>query len=37
MVTKKKIQHYTYGIEDILGKGFSSHVYKGKDDNTGIF
>lgn len=37
LVTKKKIEHYTYALEDVIGKGFSSHVYKGKDDNTGTF
>ena len=37
LVTKKKIQHYTYSPEDILGKGFSSQVYRGRDDHTGIF
>lgn len=26
---RKKIEDYSYGLKDIIGKGFSSVVYKG--------
>ena len=29
------IEHYSYVLNDDIGKGFSSVVYKGKDENTG--
>lgn len=33
---KKKIKHYSYVADDKIGKGYSSIVYKGLNDNTGI-
>lgn len=32
---RKKIEDYSYGLLDKIGKGYSSIVYKGKNDNTG--
>ncbi len=32
--TRKKIQSYSYGLDDAIGKGYSSQVYKGKNDET---
>lgn len=31
---KKKIKHFSYSSNDKIGKGFSSIVYKGTNDNT---
>ena len=31
---RKKIKHYSYSSMDRIGKGFSSIVYKGTNDNT---
>jgi hypothetical protein len=28
--TRKKIENYSYGLNDVIGKGYSSQVYKGK-------
>ena len=33
---RKKIKNFSYHKDDKLGKGFSSVVYKGKNDDTGI-
>ena len=32
--TRKKIEDYSYGLSDVIGKGYSSHVYKGRNDDT---
>lgn len=32
--TRKKIEDYSYGLSDIIGKGYSSQVYKGRHDNS---
>jgi hypothetical protein len=32
--TRKAIGHYSYGLIDEIGRGFSSKVYKGRDENT---
>jgi SNF-related kinase len=34
--TRKKIEDFSYGLSDVIGKGYSSQVYKGKHDDTGI-
>jgi hypothetical protein len=34
--TRKKIENYSYGLNDVIGKGYSSQVYKGRNDNNGI-
>ena len=34
METKKKIEHYSYVLDDTIGKGFSSIVYKGINEKT---
>lgn len=31
---KKKIKHFSYQLTDRIGKGFSSVVYKGTNENT---
>ena len=33
--TRKKIESYSYGLNDVIGKGYSSHVYRGRNDDTG--
>ena len=33
--SRRKIKHFSYLPSDRIGKGYSSVVYKGKDDNTG--
>ena len=33
---RKKIQNYSFVLADKIGKGYSSTVYKGVDDLTGI-
>lgn len=30
--TRKQIDHYSYVLGEEIGRGFSSKVYKGKDD-----
>lgn len=30
--TRKKIENYSYGLNDAIGKGYSSQVYKGRND-----
>ncbi len=30
--TRKKIEKYSYGLSDVIGKGYSSQVYKGRND-----
>jgi hypothetical protein len=32
--TRKKIENYSYGLSDTIGKGYSSQVYRGRNDNT---
>lgn len=32
MIALKKIEHYTYALSDEIGLGFSSHVYRGKNE-----
>ena len=32
---KKIIDHYSYCLSDILGSGYSSTVFQGKDEKTG--
>ena len=34
--TYKKIEEYSYSLSNGIGKGYSSQVYKGKNDSTGI-
>lgn len=31
---RKKIEDYSYGLKDIIGKGFSSVVYKGVNEKS---
>lgn len=31
---RKKIEDYSYGLKDVIGRGFSSVVYKGINDKT---
>lgn len=33
--TRKKIEAYSYGLLDEIGKGYSSRVYRGRHDQTG--
>lgn len=33
--TRKKIENYSYGLNDQIGKGYSSQVYRGRNDDTG--
>jgi hypothetical protein len=33
--SRRKIKHFSYSASDRIGKGYSSVVYKGKNDNTG--
>ena len=33
---RKKIEEYSYALADGIGKGYSSQVYRGKHDTTGI-
>ena len=35
MIALKKIEHYTYALTDEIGLGFSSHVYRGKNEHNG--
>lgn len=32
--TRKKLENYSYPLEDIIGKGYSSQVFKGRNDIT---
>ena len=32
---RKKIEDYSYGLHEKIGKGYSSIVYKGRNDITG--
>jgi len=34
--TRKKIENYSYNLTSNIGKGYSSIVYKGKNDLTSI-
>ena len=34
MIALKKIEHFSYALSDEIGLGYSSHVYKGKNDKT---
>ena len=34
MIALKKIEHYTYALTDEIGLGFSSHVYRGKNEHN---
>ncbi len=31
---RKKIEDYSYGLKDVIGRGFSSVVYKGRNLKT---
>ncbi|CAD8056859.1 unnamed protein product [Paramecium sonneborni] len=31
---RKAIDHYSYAIDQVIGQGFSSTVYKGRDEKT---
>ena len=33
--TRKKIEGFSYALSEVIGKGYSSHVYRGRNDNTG--
>jgi hypothetical protein len=33
--SRKKIEAYSYGLTDEIGKGYSSRVYRGRHDETG--
>lgn len=35
--TRKKIEEFSYGLNDVIGKGYSSQVYKGRHDDTGNY
>ena len=35
--TRKKIEEFSYGLNDVIGKGYSSQVYKGRHDDSCIF
>lgn len=35
--TRKKIEEFSYGLNDVIGKGYSSQVYKGRHDESGTF
>jgi hypothetical protein len=35
-MTRKKLENYSYNLSNHIGKGYSSHVYKGKNDLTSI-
>ena len=35
--SKRKIKHFSYVPSDRVGKGYSSVVYRGKNDNTGMW
>lgn len=32
--TRKKLENYSYPLEDVIGKGYSSQVFKGRNDIT---
>jgi hypothetical protein len=32
--TRKKIENYSYGLSDVIGKGYSSQVFKGRNDSN---
>lgn len=34
--TRKKIENYSYPLQGFIGKGYSSQVYKGRNDETSI-
>jgi len=34
---RKKIENYSFLLSQNIGKGYSSIVYKGRNDETGIF
>ena len=31
---RKKIEDYSYGLKDVIGRGYSSVVYRGSNDKT---
>lgn len=33
---REKVDQYSYANKESIGKGFSSSVYRGKDDRTGM-
>lgn len=35
MVARKVIEDYSYNMEEVIGTGYSSHVFKGQDDRSG--
>ena len=36
MIALKKIENYSYALSDEIGLGYSSHVYRGKNDLTSL-
>ena len=34
---RKRLDHYSYSASHNIGKGYSSYVYKGKNDLTGTY
>jgi hypothetical protein len=32
--TRKAIDHYSYALNEEIGRGFSSKVYRGRDENN---
>ena len=35
--TRKKLEDYSYCLAHNIGKGYSSQVYRGRNDLTGIY
>lgn len=33
--TRKKIENFSYGLNDAIGKGYSSQVFRGRNDDSG--
>lgn len=36
-MTRKKLENYSYQLNDHIGKGYSSQVFKGRNDITSNF
>jgi hypothetical protein len=32
--TRKKLEHFSYALNEIIGKGYSSQVFRGKNELT---